>query len=887
MYEQRYVAILLISIVMVFPLAVPCLAPVSARTPYHGTPLSPAQTPLSNGQPHSGYLSGTGESETFYLDVPAFATSLTAILDGPDGQDFDLYGRTGSPPTTSTYDWRRGSSSPDESYSTSSVRAGRWYFMVYAYSGSGSFTLTVTFTFESAAFSETVGAMQTVRVAVYAEPNTTRPDYMTAGTLNGDPSAVVAALTSNNTVVSTVSTQDILEHRLTTRDFDVLVLPDQVPRESITQYVLDFWLGGGGVLSINSGMSYLFYSGILAPGHAGTDGYGSMWTYYVMDRHEVAARHPVTRNWQIGDSVAVSSSGWAVVKWPGFSSTTEADLVTPLAYAAGMTDHVSLLARRDVVRGGRAVHIGTPVSSVSTDIARLLLNAVDWLSPRAKARALFDLAHNPMYGVDPWDTMCRHPGDYSDFRNALVQNAFTIDKLYAPTVGDAITASTLGGYDVLFLVLPESEFTTPEVEAIVDWVGAGGALFVIGGYNVSDPAVMSADSRLSAITSSMGISVGTSGGDNESRVLGTSGAHVALDECSELSIGPHAYLSLQPGAVSLWNYQGMPVVACSTFHSGRLVMSGGPDWVARTHIGQRQNLRFVLNTMNWLTADSAQVLVLADSLNTAEDMNDNPFRGPVAHALNDIGLPYLLTTTGLYFRLMLTSRNWSLIIIDNPEEGDIFTTATVSALVSHLKAGHGLIVSTYAYSNTAAQSLWSAMGFTYVADFSSAPTVYPWLSDDPVLRYPHDFNGSAMIPTARPVPGHGAMLAPTTDSRAIAGSTGAVAADRALIVVHRSGRAIANGMLLVEFNADSDGSTGRDAYELWRNEIAFVSWKLGIVSLPVPTTTTTTPTTSTTVRTGLPLLSEADIPRLALLGVAFLGLVVVMWAVSRIEESYW
>ncbi len=62
--------------------------------------------------------------------------------------DFDVYGRLGAEPTTSTYDWR-GYTSGGEDVNFANPDAGTWYIMVRDYSGSGTYSLTVTISYSS------------------------------------------------------------------------------------------------------------------------------------------------------------------------------------------------------------------------------------------------------------------------------------------------------------------------------------------------------------------------------------------------------------------------------------------------------------------------------------------------------------------------------------------------------------------------------------------------------------------------------------------------------------------------------------------------------------------------------------------------------------------
>lgn len=100
---------------------------------------------LTSGQTATSSLSATGATEMWTIDVGANAVSMHSVLNCGSA-DFDLYGRRGAEPTTSTYDWR-GYTSGGEDVTFSNPGAGTWYIMVRSYSGTGPYQLTVTITY--------------------------------------------------------------------------------------------------------------------------------------------------------------------------------------------------------------------------------------------------------------------------------------------------------------------------------------------------------------------------------------------------------------------------------------------------------------------------------------------------------------------------------------------------------------------------------------------------------------------------------------------------------------------------------------------------------------------------------------------------------------------
>ncbi|MFW9996967.1 MAG: S8 family serine peptidase [Candidatus Odinarchaeota archaeon] len=107
----------------------------------------PADNELTSGVTVYSSLSGTGDTEMWFIQVEAGATNMRTVLNCPSGTDFDVYGRLGAEPTTSVYDFR-GYTTSGEDVSFSNPGTGTWYIMVRSYSGSGNYDLTVTVTYQ-------------------------------------------------------------------------------------------------------------------------------------------------------------------------------------------------------------------------------------------------------------------------------------------------------------------------------------------------------------------------------------------------------------------------------------------------------------------------------------------------------------------------------------------------------------------------------------------------------------------------------------------------------------------------------------------------------------------------------------------------------------------
>jgi len=88
----------------------------------------------------TGHLDASGEVRTYQVQV---GSKLTVTLEGPQGEDFDLYVKRGSVPTTESYDAVGYSISANETVVIDPAAPGDYYVMVRSYRGSGEFTVNV------------------------------------------------------------------------------------------------------------------------------------------------------------------------------------------------------------------------------------------------------------------------------------------------------------------------------------------------------------------------------------------------------------------------------------------------------------------------------------------------------------------------------------------------------------------------------------------------------------------------------------------------------------------------------------------------------------------------------------------------------------------------
>ena len=135
-----------------------------------------------------------------------------------------------------------------------------------------------------------------IRVAIYDEPNKTAPDYATSpGGISNNATDLMDILVGLGYDVTLLDVHDIYDYELTTANYDVLCLVDNFPRENITTRVMDFWLGGGGLMVFDGAAGFLCSFGILPPEAIGTSGQSTYWAYSTDDIGFIGI-HPVSQS---------------------------------------------------------------------------------------------------------------------------------------------------------------------------------------------------------------------------------------------------------------------------------------------------------------------------------------------------------------------------------------------------------------------------------------------------------------------------------------------------------------------------------------------------------------------------------------------------------------
>jgi len=365
--------------------------------------------------------------------------------------------------------------------------------------------------------------------------------------------------------------------------------------------------------------------------------------------------------------------------------------------------------------------------------------------------------------------------------------------------------------------LPYTNFTASEVTSVTNWISNGGGLLALG-----DEYTYDGSKNLNYLLSSTGLSIIDVGPHG---TLTTSFEHPTEEGCTSLTMGTGDEVNNASNAFPLWGNSPSEIcIAGEEYGNGRIILSGDM-LLSDDRIVLTDNLQFSINVANWLTTSQAKILALiTDHGNT--DPNDNVYKGPVATALNDLGIKFSLTFTSPYFNLSLVNNNWDMVIVDQNYGGGMygFIDDYASDIINYMDNGGRIIIRSFRQQNPS--PLWDYLGYMYEGTvLSVAPVVYIWNTSHPIFTTPALYGANNITTSLTPFGTDFVNVTLHNNATGIAGLTDTSTVDSNAIILGVNGRAISNTFGLTEYYDDTDDSTYPDALEIWENEIAFMLYQ--------------------------------------------------------------
>jgi hypothetical protein len=671
---------------------------------------------------------------------------------------------------------------------------------------------------------------ETLRVAVYVEDDTALPAYAEGGEYTAYYANVMEFLEGEGFSVTPLSTQDILDRELLAARFDAFVLPNQLPRDGIVNHVKDYWLAGGGILSIGNSLGYMIYTGMIHPsleGDFGWVGVGPSPWYLVNTTYgdvRILERHPVTKAFAVDDVIPYSENT-TVWNYAGFEGLI-GDSFHHLAKDDGVFENGAIFALDNPLQGGKIVQIPGDCSAIPAWQHSIITEAIDWLAPRPKGRILFDLSHVPEVTPDPWDPWIEFY-TLATWRNGLVNHSYIVDKLYPSSEGN-LTADNLEGYDMLVVLMPNLNFSAQEVNDVRDWVADGGGLLLVGD---EPPGFTHMMQNLNYLLSWSDIKYNTTVYGPFDTVCSITDFHPITEGITNIVVSGFSYPYVTGDAYAIMEHTGIGIaVAGEEYGNGRVIACpDGNFFTEELGIFELGNYQFHMNIANWLTSATAKVLLYND-----EFIDPNMAAVAPALALESLGIKFFLTNNDYYFNLSLYEYwdKWDLVIIDQP---GFVMSAYLDNIQEWVESGGKLISSLYWITSYDYHPLWPLLGFIPEDYAPDQPDIHIWAEANPVFNIPAGYDANLFRPTMD-YGSEGSALRVFANATSLAGLTASPEDNQSIIVLRNDEQTLFNAFLIDEFQGDYDNSTYMDSFELWVNEIGFMYFDRPTIDSPADVT---------------------------------------------------
>ena len=496
--------------------------------------------------------------------------------------------------------------------------------------------------------------------------------------------------------------------------------------------------------------------------------------------------------------------------WTALQGSSISGDLYKIATKLSSPNEASVVALDPTKKGGKVVHILTAFNFKASE---LLIDAINWLVPRPKARIAYDLSHHPRLGVDPWDSLTKYPGYYEIIRKNLVNRDYLFDKLYPLATGN-FTLERLQRYDLLILVSPDYNYSDSDIQSIKDWMDSGGSLLILG----ESGALSSFENpvkQINKLLSNFSFQINMSTLKSNIIMANKWKDHPTFESCSNIQIETRGGINISGSAYPLWKYDGDILVAAQEYGPSRVILASDMNWMADNQISNSNNWEFAINIVNWLTSYESEVLLFVD-----EPTSPKHYLTPVAKALNYLEVSFFLTSDDEYLNLSLNSYSWKMVIIDNPWY--IIVDSVLDSIVKHIKSGGYFICSYYQVDYSPTHELWSLLGFKFKRDLpSSQMPLYIWESSHSIFNAPFNY-GANTFNSTYDYGDEGDVLSVYPNATALAGITPTYGPDNATIILRNDKKTLFNGYLIDQFQDDIDDSAYIDNFELWVNEISFM-----------------------------------------------------------------
>ena len=220
-----------------------------------------------------------------------------------------------------------------------------------------------------------IASSNNLTVAILNTDGTDQPSYFNGGWSN-NYTVLYNGLVGNGYNTILINNTNILSGVLA--NVSVLIMIDNVPNDTASTVVKNWYLAGGSILSFDSSICFLNWAGILPAEAANTDGYLTYWDYNAPSSGIVVDNSsPIMVGYNIGDTI-YGQSGDAEYNNSAIMSSSAAPYYIPLVKASAGSNF-DLISAYAPPTGGYVVQDWDRQQFSVTANQMLIMNMINWL----------------------------------------------------------------------------------------------------------------------------------------------------------------------------------------------------------------------------------------------------------------------------------------------------------------------------------------------------------------------------------------------------------------------------------------------------------------------------------------------------------------------------
>lgn len=213
-------------------------------------------------------------------------------------------------------------------------------------------------------------------------------------------------------------------------------------------------------------------------------------------------------------------------------------------------------------------------------------------------RILFDTSHGAIGSLGDWDERLDSIyANYFEFYKFAESNFYNVDEL---PYGTTITSDIVAYYDTVIICDPERGYNSSEIEALQDYINAGGSVF-IWAENADECNI----STLNSIINEYGLNISEFYIEGIFRENLTVSNHKITQGIDSIELYNPVNLSASGQAIRISDH--IALINSSDDTNSKILLLGDSDLFSNAYLSSQNNSELLLTSFQWLISDTLKM----------------------------------------------------------------------------------------------------------------------------------------------------------------------------------------------------------------------------------------------------------------------------------------